>query len=81
MKITITSTSKVVELVTDRGSVVPARVWEGQTDGGVPVHCFITRIAPTIPRDDPRQEQFVSELKECEAPSADVVSYPLRMIL
>lgn len=81
MKIMLQSTTKIVELVTDKGSVVPARVWEGTTESGIPVHCFVTRLAPTIPVGDPRQREFQEQLQECEAPTTDVASYPLRMIL
>lgn len=80
MKLQIHSTSKVVEFNIN-GATVPARIWEGTTESGVPVHCFITRIAPTIPKDDPRQSEFEKELLEQEAPSADIDWYPLRMIL
>lgn len=78
MKITIHSTNKVV---TFDGVRVQARIWEGKTESGTPVHCFITRIAPTIARDDARQKEFERELQECEAPSAEVAAIPLRMIL
>ncbi len=81
MKITITSTTKMAELITDRGSAVAARIWEGETETGIPVHCFIVRIAPGIPPSDPRQDVFEQELLEQEAPSADVMAYPLRLIL
>jgi hypothetical protein len=47
MKVTIESTSKIVEL-----NGVPARVWEGTTDSGIKVHCFVTRIA--IDKDETR---------------------------
>ena len=40
VKLQIESTSKVVEF-----NGVPARIWEGHTESGIPVHCFITRIA------------------------------------
>lgn len=85
MRITIESTSKMVTLAADGGVGVPARVWEGTTDGGIPVHCFITRIAPTIERDQlPADvaELFARELgAEQRAPSAEVQVYPLRMLL
>ena len=80
MKIQIESTSKLVELETPFGSI-PARVWEGKTESGTPVHCFITRIAPTIPKDDHRQEEFVRELQETRAPSVEIQAIPLRLIL
>ena len=79
MKITVHSTTTIVELETQSGAKMPARMWEGVTDSGTPVHCFITRISPTIPKDDPRNEEFARELKECAAPT--VPGIPLRMIL
>lgn len=81
MKITIESTTKLVKLETESGLVVQSRVWEGKTDDGIPVHVFITRIAPTIPVEDPRQAVFKEQLQECKAPTAAVDCYPARMIL
>lgn len=83
MKITIESTSKVVEFEFTRVHThsVPARVWQGETDTGIPVQVYITRIAPEIPREDPRNEQFARELKEQAAPRPTVAAIPLRMIL
>lgn len=78
MKITIESTDKITTLQTPTGSV-QARIWEGVTERGVPVLCFVTRIAPIIPRDDPRQSDFQKELLECAVPT--VPGIPLRMII
>lgn len=80
MKLQLHSTSKVVAFNVD-GVDVPARIWEGVTESGVPVHCFITRIAPTIPKDDPRQSEFEKELLEQQAPTVEIAAIPLRMIL
>jgi hypothetical protein len=80
MKITIENTSRIVELDTGSG-LIPARIWEGHTESGTPVHCFITRIAATIPRDDPRQAEFVRDLQEQRAPSAAVATIPLLLLL
>lgn len=80
MNITIYPTSKIVHLEHPDGTM-PARIWEGQTATGIPVHVFITRIAPAIPRDDIRQREFQKALQEVEPPSAEVVAYPLRLIL
>lgn len=77
MKIQIESTSKIVELRTESG-VVPARIWEGHTDSGIPVHCYVTLIAA---RADADCSQFDDELAEQRAPSADVAALPARMIL
>jgi hypothetical protein len=80
MEIQIESTTKVVTLEVN-GARVPARVWQGHTASGTPVQCFITRIAPEVPVDDPRTLEFARELQEHTAPRATVASIPLRMIL
>lgn len=74
MRILIDSTSKIVTL----NGGVEARIWEGHTAAGVPVHCYVTRIAV---HNDHDASQFQRELQEHRAPSADVVAIPLRMIL
>jgi hypothetical protein len=76
MKITVESTTKVVHL-----DGIPARIWEGHTESGVPVHCYITRIA--VATDSPPEHftQFDYELQEQRTPSAEVAAIPLRLIL
>ena len=78
MKIQLESTTKIVQLVTDNGSV-PARIWEGTTASGIRCHAYITRIA--IDKDEPHPEQFERELKEQRVPSAKILAIPLRVIL
>ena len=73
MKVTIESTDKIVDL-----NGVQARIWDGKTDSGIHVHCFVTYISPQTHENI---EQFEVELKEQKAPSAEIVSYPLKMIL
>ena len=75
MTITVTSTDKTVEL-----NGVPARIWEGKTESGIPVHCFITRIAV---HKDLDASQFERELSEQHAPVSAEISraYPMRLIL
>lgn len=73
MKITLESTDKLVDL-----NGIPARVWEGQTESGIRVHAFITRIA--VHRDDDTSE-FERDLQEHRAPSPEVALIPLRLIL
>lgn len=84
MKIALVSTSKIVTLVID-GKDVPARVWQGETVGGVPVQAFIIRIAPEIPKTDPRIDEltaeFERELKRQADPRPSVAAIPLRMII
>lgn len=73
MKITVESTTKIVHL-----SGIPARIWEGRTQTGIPVHVFITRIAVASEADT---SQFDRELAECSPPSAEVAAYPAKLIL
>lgn len=73
MKITIESTTKIVQL-----NGVPARIWEGRTEHGIAVHCYVTRIAAPENAD---LLQFEQELQEHAAPSAAIQAIPLRLIL
>lgn len=74
MQIQLESTDKIVEV-----NGVPARVWEGHTDTGIPVHALITRIGVDKDAD---LTQFEAELQECRAPSAAVDEfYPAKVVL
>lgn len=73
MRIEIESTEKIVTL-----DGVPARVWEGKTESGISVHCFVTRITP---QTNGNLEQFEKELQEQKAPSPEVAAYPMRLVL
>ena len=77
MKVELRSTDKVVQLVVD-GKAVPARIWEGVTESGIPCHAYITRIA--VDRADDAME-FERDLKEHEPPSPAIAEIPLRLIL
>jgi hypothetical protein len=85
MKLTIESTSKVVELLL-AGAAIPARVWEGRTESGIPVHCYVTRLMPVV-ADSPQNAELFREferelLLEQRVPlSDDVKAIPLRLIL
>ncbi len=74
MKIEIESTTKIVKL-----DGVPARVWEGKTDSGIKVHCFVTRIA--IDKNEERMGEFQNELQEQKPPSNAIEAYPLNIII
>ena len=78
MKITIQSTTKIVELGYG-GDTIPARIWEGETESGIKVHCFITRVVTA--NDETRAAEFRAELEECREPSKEIELYPLRLIL
>lgn len=73
MKVILESTTKIVHL-----NGVPARIWEGTTDSGIRVHCYVTRIAVALDSD---QSQFERELQDCRAPSPEVQALTMRMIL
>lgn len=77
MKLTIESTTKVVTLETPQGSV-PARIWEGHTESGIPVHCYITHVGVMGSED---LSQFSRELAEQQEPSPAIEAIPLRLIL
>ena len=77
MKVTLESTSKVVKL-NHNGVDIPARIWEGTTDTGIPVHAFIARIGVHETKD---QAQFERELENCRAPSPEIDVYPLRLLI
>jgi len=78
MTMTIASTTKTVTL-----DGVLCRIWEGSTERGVKVHCFIPRVA--VAPEDASEEamaQFEQELAEQRPPSPVIdATYPLRMIL
>lgn len=77
MKITIENTSKIVEL-----DGVPARLWTGATETGIPVVCFVTRIAVNGAESDAAHEQFRRELLEQIPPSPEVDrAFPRRLVL
>lgn len=73
MRIAIESTTKIVHL-----NGVKARVWEGVTESGIPVLCFVTRIAV---KDGLDTSEFEKELQEHRVPSIEAEAIPLRMIL
>lgn len=68
--------------VADRSCrTVPARIWEGHTDKGVPVHCYVTRIAVDKDAGAEQLADFERDLKEQRAPSPGVEAIPLRLII
>ena len=84
MRIVIENTDKIVELVVN-GCAVPARVWQGATEDGIPVQAFITRISPEIAKTHPDIDRltaaFDRELKRQHDPRPSVDAIPLRLIL
>lgn len=74
MKVTLESTTKIVFL-----DGVKCRVWEGHSESGIPVHCYIPRVALSNNESDP--SQFEAELLVQRPPSLDIAGIPLRLIL
>lgn len=77
MIVRLESTTKIVELKTPEG-VVPARIWEGETESGIKVHAYVTRIAVSEEADT---AQFDRELRACRVPSVEVQAIPMRLVL
>jgi hypothetical protein len=78
VKITLENTTHLVTLEMGDGKRVPARIWEGHTESGIPVHAYITRIAAA---EDADLAQFERELQETRKPSAEIEAIPMRLIL
>lgn len=81
MIIAVESTDKIVELVTPDGHVVPARIWEGKTLTGIPVHVYITRVAVVEGQPEHVYAHFERELQATRAPTPAVAAIPRRRIL
>lgn len=80
MKATIYSTNKIVIIKpSPLADGVPARVWEGMTQSGIKIHCYITRVA--IDKNETNVEEFEKELQECQPPSAELNVIPNSLIL
>lgn len=77
MRVQLESTTKIVTLIVD-GKEIPARVWEGATEGGVRCHAYITRIAVAHADD---ASEFERDLQEHRTPTPEIAAIPLRLIL
>lgn len=73
MKITIQSTTKIVET-----NGIACRIWEGKTEKGIEVQVLIPRIAVLA---DQNCSEFEADLQEHAAPKALVSAFPARLIL
>ena len=80
MKVTLHNTTKIVHLTIGdgNGDGMPARVWEGHTEAGIPVIAFITRIAAERDAD---LAEFGRDLQEVTPPSPDVEAWPAHMLI
>lgn len=77
MKVILENTTKIVRLIVD-GREVPARIWEGQTDSGIPCHAYITRIAVADGLDS---TEFERELLSMRRATPQVEAIPTRLII
>jgi hypothetical protein len=71
MRITIESTTKTVTL---KG--VPARIWEGETDDGVDVYCYVTGFGPSSVASvtpEERLRRFRQQMASHRSPTASAV--------
>lgn len=74
MKVTLESTSRIVEI-----NGVKVRVWEGHTENGVACHALIATVAC---HKDADASEFQKSLLEMKAPSAEGIKcFPLRMFI
>ena len=80
MKLTLENTDKLVTLVVN-GHDVPARIWQGTTESGIAVHCFITRVAVAEGQADSVYTEFARDLNEAATARPDVRGIPARLIL
>ncbi len=76
MIVKLESTSKLVDL-----NGVPARIWEGHTESGIPVVAFVTRIAVEEGQPPSAYEQFERDLRQARPPSPAAAWFPARLIL
>ena len=74
MKASMLSTDRMIDI-----NGVPARVWEGRTENGVPFTAAITRIAVHPEADN---SEFEKELQEHTPPSDETLQvWPLKIVI
>jgi hypothetical protein len=78
VKLTLEPTSRIVEIQTPHGDVVPGRVWQGRTAFGVEVVAVVTRIAAIVADDNTELEAVLTPVEPCRAA---IEAFPMRMIL
>lgn len=80
MRVNLESTTRVVDVFGAPGRMsVPGRIWEGETDSGIPVFAVITRIAVAVDSD---RREFEAELVRCADPSPESsAAVPARLVL
>ena len=74
MKVTLTPTATIDKLE----GRISARIWEGETESGIPVKVWISSIQPQT-HDARKLAEFDRELKELPR-NRELVSFDLRMV-
>lgn len=74
MKITLEATGTIDTI----SRAVPARIWKGHTESGVPLMAWITLISPQT-RDPDAHAEFERELKEVPA-LRELTSFDVRLL-
>ena len=74
MKITIESTTKIVDI----NNGVKARLWEGQTESGIAVQVLVTRIAVA---QESNTTEFEKELQSHQPPRVAEQAYDFRLFI
>jgi len=82
MKVTIESTDKIVNLrFPGDTDGMQCRVWEGETECGVKIHCFIPWVWVAEGQHADVYRQFEKELAEKRPASREVEAIPFRMLI
>ncbi len=81
MKLTLEPTELIAHLQDRYGASFDARIWQGEDEHGVPVHCFIVRVA--VHNDQPPEvhQRFAAALQECAPARPELRAIPLRLII
>lgn len=77
MRVQLESTDRIVTLNVN-GVDVPARIWQGETEHGVAVYAYVTRVMVSNADD---HAEFERDLLEAVAPRPVVAALPWRMVL
>lgn len=73
MKITIESTTKVIFI-----NNIATRIWEGETEDGTKIHCYISQIAAN---ENVNVAKFYNDISNSKTPSPEVEAIPMEITL
>ena len=83
MHLILEATMRTVDIVDATDRRVPARIWQGSTEDGIPVLAVIPILVPLLPTDDPRQARFemAREGAPLAYPRPEVATYSAEVML